>query len=126
MEGVLVRFRASVPERDTEVDGVLGMTIDKDEATDSYLGFMPALNLYSQGRTPQEAERLMEKAATLYVETAVREGQFSDILLARGFRRISGSGVEKAIEILSIRSISGQPRSAGSESGMELEFAGAK
>ena len=126
MEERLVRVFASVPSRDTEVQGVLGMVVRKDDATDTHLGFMPALKLYSQGRTPQEAERLMEKAAALYLETAVREGQLSDILLARGFRRIiPGSGGEKPVDILSIRSISGLPKSAGAASEMELEFAGA-
>jgi len=121
----LVRFAAHVPERDKDLDGVLRMHIEKDGATDTYLGFVPALKLYSQGRTQQEAERLMEKCVSLYLATAVREGQFGDILLARGFRRIPAGSV-KPVEIISIRSISGERQTGPDESGMELEFAGAK
>lgn len=122
---MLVRVLASVPSHDTEIKGALGMNVRKDEATDTYLGFMPSLKLYCQGRTPQEAERLMERAVALYLETAVREGQFSDILLARGFRRLSGSVGERPTQVLSISSISGRPKEGSDESGMELEFAGA-
>ena len=114
---MLVKFLARVPEHDTEVYGALGVIIDKDEATDSYLGFMPALELYSQGRTSQEAERLMEKAAALYLATAVREKQLSDILLKRGFRR-RAAGKMPSAEGISIRKISTESESGGgSDSG---------
>ncbi len=101
------------------------MTIRKDESTDTHLGFMPALKLYSQGQTPQQAERLMEKSVALYLETAVKGDQLWKILLARGFQRISGSaGEKKPAQILWITS--GQPTPGSEEEPeMELEFAGA-
>jgi hypothetical protein len=118
---VLVRIAVSAP--DTEIVGRLAMNVSRDEPTDTHLGFMPALKLYSQGRTPQEAERLMEKAVALYLETAAKEGQLWKILLARGFRRLSGSGGEKPTEFLTIERR--RPNVGPEEPEMELEFAGA-
>jgi predicted RNase H-like HicB family nuclease len=123
VEYTFVMVRVSALARDTEVQGKLTMRVRKDEPTDSFLGFMPALKLYAQGRTPHEAERLMEKAVTLYLETAIQDGQLSDILLVRGFRRLSG-GEKPSEQHLTIRRPSAEPKT-DPERGMELEFAGA-
>src|SRR5713226_124212 len=115
MEAV-VRFLARVEGSSKEVNGTLSMTVEKDKATDTYLGCMPSLKLYSQGRTPEEAEGLMEKAVNLYLQTALRHGQLSDILLASGFRRIRNSGDKKPAETVLIRTISPQPTTSSEES----------
>ncbi len=127
MTRILVKVSTSVPERNKEVQGALYMDVRKDDPTDSYLGFMPSLKIYAQGHTPQETERMMERAAALYLKIAIQDNELEKILLHRRFVRVPPVPHPRPTEILSVRTIVPDTERKGpDESGMELEFAGAQ
>jgi hypothetical protein len=52
----------------------LGVVVNRDDHAKVYVGHAPALNLYSQGRTEQEALRAIEHAVRLYVSVVAGRG----------------------------------------------------
>ena len=124
----LVRVYACLLTHDTEIDGKLGMGVRWDEATGTYLGYMPALKLYAQGKTEKETETFMEKAAVLYCETALQRGQLFEVLMARGFKRIP-VGMPLGSEYLRVKRLPEEPEQIAptdsNDNDMELQLVGA-
>lgn len=64
------------------------VVVNKDDQAEVYVGHVPALNLYSQGRTEHEALRAIEHAVRLYLTVASGRG-YLDRILARSALRPS-------------------------------------
>jgi predicted RNase H-like HicB family nuclease len=60
-----------------------------DEQTKLYVGFCPALKVYSQGRTEEEAKRALESTLRLYVETCYERKILDEELSKAGFVKVS-------------------------------------
>ena len=56
-----------------------------DEPAHVYVSYAPALELYSQGPTEEEALRAIESAMRLYLVTAHETNKLDDTLKRRGF-----------------------------------------
>lgn len=57
-----------------------------DEETKSFVGFCPALKVYSQGKTEDEAKRALESTLALYVETCYTRNILQSVLSRAGFK----------------------------------------
>ncbi len=60
-----------------------GIRYDAD--TKGYVSFTPALNLYSAGRTEEEARAAIESAVRLHLLTAYEHGMLERVLKKGGF-----------------------------------------
>jgi predicted RNase H-like HicB family nuclease len=60
-----------------------------DEETGVYLGWVPGLNLYSQGTTEDEAFKAVESALALFGARCIEKGILEPILIEAGFRKVS-------------------------------------
>lgn len=60
-----------------------GLRFDEDAGV--WVAFTPALDLYSQGRTKEEAKEAITSAAHLYLEGHYTAGSLHDTLCKRGF-----------------------------------------
>jgi predicted RNase H-like HicB family nuclease len=60
-----------------------------DKETDLFVGFCPALNIYSQGTTEEEARKTLESAILLYVQTCFKKNILEDVLKEAGFARFT-------------------------------------
>jgi len=59
-----------------------------DEQTNLFVGFCPALKIYSQGTTEQEARHALESSLCLFVETCYKHGILDRVLTNAGFNPI--------------------------------------
>jgi predicted RNase H-like HicB family nuclease len=65
-----------------------------DEETGLFVGFCPALKVYSQGRSKEEAEKALKQSLGLYVETCFQHNILDEVLTNSGFKSVgSGSAV---------------------------------
>jgi predicted RNase H-like HicB family nuclease len=88
-----------------EVSVVGSMRRDDEDAV--FVSHIPVLQVYSQGRTPEEARRAIENAVRLYVKTAVDRGLLARILERPGFRLSDTAGVPRQfIRALEPRAVS--------------------
>ena len=60
-----------------------------DEETGLFVGFCPALRVYSQGRTQQEAMQALESSLCLLVVTCFKQGILDRVLSNAGFTATS-------------------------------------
>lgn len=63
-----------------------------DEEARTFVAHAPALNLYSQGPTEEEAQRAIESAIRLYLVTAYNAGILDRVLKRHGFTANAGTG----------------------------------
>jgi predicted RNase H-like HicB family nuclease len=68
----------------------LEAAVRHDAVAGVHVGFCPALRLYSQGTTEQEAFEAIKSAAALFVTTCVRRNQLSNVLDSYGFKLAEG------------------------------------
>ena len=62
-----------------------------DEQAHVYVGFCPALKVYSQGKTESEAMKALRSILGLYLETCYQNGILHSVLTKAGFVAV-GSG----------------------------------
>ena len=60
-----------------------------DEQTGVFVGFCPALKIYSQGATEQEVREALESAVCLYLETCFSHRILHKVLSRAGFTALS-------------------------------------
>ena len=78
----LSRKRISVDFKITAQAGVW-----YDEEVGQYVSACPALDLYSQGDTEDQAISNIQEAGSLFLETCYELGTLNQVLQERGFRR---------------------------------------
>jgi len=62
-----------------------------DEQANIFVGFCPALKVYSQGGTQQEAKEALQSTLGLFVKTCYERGILDKVLSGAGFNAV-GSG----------------------------------
>lgn len=71
-----------------------------------YIAYTPELDLATQGKNPEHAERRLREAVSLFLEEVKRMGTFQDVLRGAGFvlrkrrweaPRVSFSALEVAV-----------------------------
>jgi len=60
-----------------------------DEEAKVYVGYCPALTVYSQGRTTEEAQEATVSAVTLFLGASFERGLLHKFLCDKGFTQIS-------------------------------------
>jgi predicted RNase H-like HicB family nuclease len=63
----------------------------RDEEAGVFVSRCPALNIFSQGETEDEAKAAIEEAVTLHLKTAYRFDRLHQLLVRAGFEMVSGS-----------------------------------
>jgi len=71
------------------VDFNLAMGIRQDVDAGVFVGYCPALGVYSQGRTEKEAEDATKSAAALFIGVCYERGKLHTLLTQRGMIRAS-------------------------------------
>jgi len=59
-----------------------------DQQANVFVGFCPALKIYSQGRTESEAKEALESTLCLFVETCYKRGILHQVLRDAGFNAV--------------------------------------
>jgi predicted RNase H-like HicB family nuclease len=62
-----------------------------DEAAGVYVSYAPALDIYSQGETPEHATRAIEGAMRMYLITALEEEKIGRVL--KRFAEVVATGI---------------------------------
>jgi predicted RNase H-like HicB family nuclease len=57
----------------------------EDKIADGIVSYCPALNVYSHGKTREEAKEALRNAICLFLETCFQRGTLGDILRKAGF-----------------------------------------
>ena len=63
----------------------LRSTIQFDPESKAYVGYVPVFDIYSAAKTEGDAEKALESAVSLFVNTAEKKGTLIQILLETGF-----------------------------------------
>lgn len=66
-----------------------------DDQAKVFLSFCPALNIYSQGLSEDEAREALESTMRLYIETCIERGILEQILRRAGFNKSSEKAVPR-------------------------------
>ena len=74
----------------------------KREAKDRWVTGCPALDLYSQGKTEDEAKRCLEEAISLWVEDCIERGTLDRALQEVGFHKIHPSALRPGDDHIAI------------------------
>jgi predicted RNase H-like HicB family nuclease len=77
--------------RTVEIKIRLMIGVLEDKETGVYVGHCPALDVYSQGESMEDAMEAIKSASLLYVEHCYRRKLLDDELNRRGFSPISAS-----------------------------------
>lgn len=67
--------------------------IRKDADADVFVSFCPALKLYSQGETEEQATDALKSAVTLFLEHCIEHGHIDAALKSVGMTRTSASAL---------------------------------
>ena len=67
---------------------ISGFSIRYDQDTQCYVSYSPDLDIYSAGRTEEEAIRGAKSAVGMFLRACARKGIILDVLRERGFRQI--------------------------------------
>ncbi len=76
--------------------------IQKADLANVFVGHVPLLGVYSQGRTEQEAIRAIESAVRLYVVAAYRRGSLGRLVQRHPFgpaRHVEGSSSQEYMRV---------------------------
>jgi hypothetical protein len=65
----------------------------REEQLGIYVGYIPALRVYSQGRTQEEMEKALASAAELFIVTCYERGILGQALRDRGMTRATGAHI---------------------------------
>lgn len=64
----------------------MDFVVKRDKEVEQWVAFSPALDLYSQGDTKEEALRNIHEAVSLFLGTCYEQGTLNAVLMERGFR----------------------------------------
>ncbi|MBW8876967.1 MAG: type II toxin-antitoxin system HicB family antitoxin [Acidobacteria bacterium] len=73
----------------------------KPEAGDRWVTGCPALDLFSQGETEEEAKRCLEEAIGLWIEDCLERGTLDEALQEVGFHRVHAATIRSGDEHVS-------------------------
>jgi predicted RNase H-like HicB family nuclease len=76
------------------IDAQLNVRVRWDKAAGVYVSYAPALDIYSQGATPEGAVRAIEGAMRMYLITALEQDKIGRVLKRFGEVVASGMGPE--------------------------------
>lgn len=85
-----------------EVNFRLQAVFKLDDATNLFVSYCPALDIYSQGRTENEAKAAMRSAITLFVKYQYKRKKLDDLLNDRGFEPVEREAMESAVEFIEV------------------------
>ncbi len=77
------------------IDAQLHVRVRWDEPSETFVSYAPALDIYSQGETHQEAIRAIEGAMRMYLVTAFETDKLSGVL-KRFSEAVPGIGPESS------------------------------
>jgi predicted RNase H-like HicB family nuclease len=84
-------------------EGRFVASIQKAELANVFVSHVPLLDVYSQGRTEQEAIRAIESAVRLYVVAAYRRGSLGRLMQRHPFgparRHVEGSSSQEYMRV---------------------------
>jgi predicted RNase H-like HicB family nuclease len=83
-------------------EGRFVASIRKAELANVFVSHVPLLDVYSQGRTEQEAIRAIESAVRLYVVAAYRRGSLGRLMQRQPFgpaRHVEGSSSQEYMRV---------------------------
>lgn len=75
------------------IDAQLNVRVRRDEPSGVYVSYAPALDIYSQGETQEDAIRAIEGAMRMYLVTALEVDKLGGVLKRFG-EAVSGIGPE--------------------------------
>lgn len=64
----------------------LGATVKRDDLTGVFVSHCPSLDVYSQGRTDEEARDALQDALRLYLSHCFKRGILEEVIAKRGFQ----------------------------------------
>jgi len=70
----------------------------KEEQLGVFVGYIPALRVYSQGRNQEEMEKALASAAELFIVTCYERGILGQALKDRGMTKASGTNLKHKAE----------------------------
>ncbi len=73
------------------IEAQLNVRVHRDEAAGVYVSYAPALDIYSQGKTHEDAIRAIEGAMRMYLVTALEEDKIGGVL--KRFTEVVASGM---------------------------------
>jgi len=85
-EAISVQVHADIPQYGVSIKGELDSTIRPDG--DEFIALIPALHLFTQGHTEQQATARLERLFVEFCEVAVEQNRLLEILRSRGFNII--------------------------------------
>ena len=80
----------------------------KREAGNRWVTGCPALDLYSQGKTKEDAKRCLEEAIEIWVEDCLERGTLDSALREVGMHKIHPSSLKPGEQHIAVRSIQEQ------------------
>lgn len=90
-----------LPVDTVQISFCLSCTV-KREAKDRWVTGCPALDLYSQGKTEEEAKRCLKEAISLWVEDCIERGTLDEALQEVGFNRVHPSAIQPGDDHIAI------------------------
>ncbi len=84
----------------------------KREAGNRWVTGCPALDLFSQGKTKEEAKRCLEEAIEIWVEDCLERGTLDSALREVGFHKVHPSTLRPGQEHIVVRPVQEQEESA--------------
>lgn len=76
------------------IEAQLNVRVRWDDAAGVYVSYAPALDIYSQGKTQDDAVRAIEGAMRMYLITALEEDKIGRVLKRFGEVVAAGTGPE--------------------------------
>ena len=81
----------------------LRIGVKHDDSANVFVGYAPALDIYSQGSSKSEAKRATESAVRQFISVAYDKGVLEQILKSSGFSQVQrGAGAEVESEYIAI------------------------
>jgi predicted RNase H-like HicB family nuclease len=90
-----------LPVDTVEISVCLICTVKRD-ARDRWVTGCPALDLFSQGKTAEEAKRYLEEAISLWVEDCIDRGTLDQALQEVGFHKVHPSTIRPSDEHIAV------------------------
>lgn len=75
----------------------------RQDAEDRWVTGCPALDIFSQGETKEEAQRALEEAIGLWVEDCLERGTLDEALREVGFEKVHPETLRPGDEHISVR-----------------------
>lgn len=84
------------------IEAQLNVSVRRDEAAGVYVSYAPALDIYSQGRTPEHAIRAIEGAMRMHLITAMEEDKIGRVLKRFSEAVTTGMGPEPRRQYINV------------------------